>query len=103
MGPRSETPRRAQTPRLNPMQKRPEVDNDSSPGSSIGEHAQVAAGVAAEIIAVNCMREQYVAAHEGLVAKRAKRSATKCLRVACADSNCPNNGNGSPHSSDGEH
>merc|ERR1719217_282670 len=33
------------------------------------------------------MRERCVAAHDGLVAKRTKRSATKCLRAASADVN----------------
>jgi len=97
---------RPNTPRLNPMLHRPQVDGDGSPcslrsGSSNGERTQVAAGVAADLLAVNGMREKCFAAHEGLVAKRSKRTGTKCLRAACLDGDGKASSNGTPRSSNG--
>merc|ERR1719161_807555 len=92
--PRPETPQRPQTPRLSPQ-----ADSDTSPYSSnvssLIENAHGAAGVAANLLAANDMRERCFAAHEGLVAKRAKRSKTKCFRTSSADgspSNALSNG-----------
>lgn len=80
--PRSQTPRRLQKLGCSPVQLNPEPD---SPCPSSGPEGS--AGVAADVLAANTMRERCVAAHDGLVAKRTKRSATKCLRAASADVN----------------
>jgi len=87
----------------------PQADPDGSPpsarslrssnGSRNGEHALAAAGVSADLLAASGMRERCFAAHQGLVAKRAKRSGSKCLRAACLDGN--SSGNCTPRSSNG--
>lgn len=72
----------------NPYVRGTKTSSNGSPRSSNGEYynEQAAAGLTADHIAANGMRERCVSSHD---TKRTKRSASKCLRAASVDGNDP--------------